>query len=153
MTIFDDLNTAMNDYPETSIDLEIINVEFPGNALNVDDEGSFDLQVTNRGPLVLSDVLFKIVGKRGTLVRGISAAQTFASENLFGRSDDIPGHNSANPYLVHGLFKVTRATTDVKDLFDVTVAEYNASLDHILIDHSDPSELPVATFSAEVVAV
>lgn len=151
MTLFDDLTVAMNNYPATSIDLEIVNVDFPG-VLTVNDEGEFDLQVTNRGPLVLSDVLFKIVGKRGTLVRGLSAVQTFAAENTLGRSDDIPGHNSSTPFLVHGLFKATRPTAgEVKDLFDVTLESWNASLDHLLNGHSDPSDLPVATYSDEVV--
>ena len=152
MTILDDLTTAMNDYPETSIDLAIVNVEFPGQVLTVGDVGEFDIQVTNRGPLVLTDALFKIVGKRGTLVKGLGAADTFESENFIGRSDDIPGHNSDNPYLVHAFFEVTRSTAgDLKDLVEVTLDAWNASLSHLLNGHSDPSDLPVATYNAEVV--
>ena len=118
----------------------------------VGDVGEFDIQVTNRGPLVLTDALFKIVGKRGTLVKGLGAADTFESENFIGRSDDIPGHNSDNPYLVHAFFEVTRSTAgDLKDLVEVTLDAWNASLSHLLNGHSDPSDLPVATYNAEVV--
>ena len=71
---------------------------------------------------MLTDALFKIVGKRGTLVKGLGAADTFESENFIGRSDDIPGHNTDNPYLVHAFFEVTRSTSgDLKDLVEVTL--------------------------------
>lgn len=152
MTLLDDLSAAMNDYPETSIELQLVNVEFPGQVLTVGDVGEFDIQITNRGPLVLSDVLFKIVGKRGTLVKGLGAADTFQPENFIGRSDDIPGHNSRDPFLVHAFFEVHRATSgQVRDLVEVTLDSWNGSLSHILNGHSDPSALPVATYADEVV--
>ena len=149
MTIFDDLSTAMDDYPSTSIDLEIINVQFPG-VLNEQDEGSFDIRITNRGPLNLTDVLFKAVGKNGTLVRGLGAASVFANSNVFGLSNmEVAAHNGVNP-LVGGKFKPTRPSSTVRDLFEVTLETWNASWDHILISHSDPSTTPVATYSSTV---
>src|SRR5215831_6909335 len=45
---FDDMTKAIEDYPTTYVDVDILDVTVPDNALNVDEYGNFKVKVTNR---------------------------------------------------------------------------------------------------------
>lgn len=50
VTFFDDYTAAMEQYVDTYVQLEIINVTFDGDKLNVLEQGQFDVRITNTGP-------------------------------------------------------------------------------------------------------
>jgi uncharacterized membrane protein len=77
MTVINDLDAALQTYPETNVQLSIEEVEFPGDALNVNEEGSFRVRITNNGSLNLTDVTLKIKGLNGGLVKGGGGAADF----------------------------------------------------------------------------
>jgi hypothetical protein len=47
MAFFDDYTIGMEQFVDTYVQLEIINVTFDGDKLNVLDEGQFDVRITN----------------------------------------------------------------------------------------------------------
>jgi hypothetical protein len=51
MGFFDDYNAAVEAYPDTSMSVEIRNVQYPGTRLNVTEEGTFEVLVRNDGQL------------------------------------------------------------------------------------------------------
>jgi hypothetical protein len=53
---FDDMTTAIETYPNGHVEIEIVDVEVPGNVLNIEEEARFRVKVTNRGPLHLKNL-------------------------------------------------------------------------------------------------
>jgi hypothetical protein len=60
MSVIDDLTAAVETYPKSNVQIQIEDPQFPGEVLNVDEEGTFKFRVTNNGPLNLTDVSVKI---------------------------------------------------------------------------------------------
>jgi hypothetical protein len=81
MTVINDLDAALQTYPETNVQLNLEEVEFPGDALNVNEEGSFRVRITNNGSLNLTDVTLK------------SRASTVGSSRAAGRQILSSGTN------------------------------------------------------------
>ena len=48
MGFFDDFTNALETYPETGVQLEIVEVSFPDSVLNVEETATFRVKVTNR---------------------------------------------------------------------------------------------------------
>lgn len=156
MTFFQELTQAVESYPEDHLELEIIDVSFPDNTVNANEEGSFKVSVTNRGPLILKDVSVKVRGLNGTQVKtGGAADTTWRSEFVTGTQqlEQVNAHNGNNPQVVEGSpmqFKAPSSAQPRTDLIAVTIEEWDASLDHALKAHSDPTDTPSGTFSARV---
>ncbi len=156
MAFFDDMNDALEIYPVDNVTIEIIDVTFTGNALNVNEEGTFRVRVNNNGPLELTDVTLKVSGQNGVKVRNNGGASPpFSSEFVSGPGQipTIPGHDGS---VLHTggpwKFKAPAGAQDSRTLIKVTLEGWNANLNHILNSHS--KELPVApkgTFAAAVI--
>jgi hypothetical protein len=148
MAFFDDMTTALETYPVANVTLEIIEVDFPGSALNARDEGTFRVRVNNNGPLELTDVTLRVSGQNGATVANNGAAAVFATEFLTSISPvqqvpTVSGHNGS--VITTGgpmKFKAPNGEQASKTLIKVTLESWNANLNHILNGHSDP--LPVA---------
>ncbi len=158
MTFFQDMTQAVESYPADHLELEIFDVSFDGNALNANEEGSFRVRVYNRGPLILKDVTVKVRGVNGALVKtGGAADQTWRSEFVTGahQLEQVNAHNGNNPQVVEGSpmqFKAPSSRQARQDLIEVTIEDWDANLDHILIAHSDPVDVPKGTYARRVVA-
>jgi hypothetical protein len=155
-SVITELNTAVATYPETNVVLEIVEVEFPYDALNVDEEGSFRVRVTNNGPLNLTDVTLKIKGLNGALVKSGGAADLeYRDEFIKGTIEKVAGDGGSE--LTTGSKMNFRAPSEPsedgesKNLIKVTLEDWNADLDRILNLHTDPLGTVKATFAAVVV--
>jgi hypothetical protein len=159
MTVINDLDAALQTYPETNVQLSIEEVEFPGDALNVNEEGSFRVRITNNGPLNLTDVTLKIKGLNGGLVKGGGAADfEFRDELITEPIEKVSGDGGSelvSPLTQSKLrFKAPSEASedgDSQNLFKVTLFNWNTNLDRILNGHTDPLDTVKATFAAEVV--
>ena len=153
---FNDFRAAMHDYPEQFVELEIVEVDFPGSVLNTSDEGSFRVLLTNNGLLDMTDVTLKIQGRAGTLVKTGGAADfDFRAELTIGMdSDTIVGQGGES--LTQGSKLQFKAPAGTKpagtQLFKATIAGWNGSLSRILNGHSHEEEVaPTGTYSNQVV--
>jgi hypothetical protein len=89
MSVIDDLTTAVETYPKSNVQIQIEDVEFPGDVLNVDEEGSFKVRVTNNGPLNLTDVTVKL--------KGLNGAQVRAGPPILGYTDESEANITTSP--------------------------------------------------------
>jgi hypothetical protein len=154
MGFFDDMTEALKTYPEADVKLEIVEVNFPDSALNATETGTFRVQVSNTGPLVLTNVTLRIKGLNGATVANNGAAAPFVSEFVTQELPTIAGHGGVEKTVGSPLkFKAPGSPQPARNLVSVTLEGWNATLDHILIGHSDPLESVKATFAAEVVAL
>ena len=150
MSVFDQMVTDLEAYPETSVVLEIVDVSLDGDVLNEDEIAFFKVRVTNNGPLDLTDVTLKVDGRNGATVRpGLGA--DFVSDFTSSALPTIRGHGGTQELSLPA-FQAPSAQPS-KTLVNVTLAAWNAKLDHILIGHSDPVDVPKGIFAAEVEAL
>ncbi|MGH9381195.1 MAG: hypothetical protein ACRD2Z_11355 [Thermoanaerobaculia bacterium] len=152
---FNDFRAAMHDYPEEFVELEIVEVEFPGDVLNTSEEGSFRVQLTNNGLLDMTDVSLKVRGLNGTLVKTGGAADfDYRDELTIGMdSETIVGQGGVS--LTQGSklrFKAPASTKPAgTQLFKATIAGWNGSLVRILNGHSHAEDVaPAGTYSDQV---
>jgi hypothetical protein len=163
MAFFDDMNTALETYPETNVVIEIVNfTPVTGTALNVDEDATFQVKVTNNGLLNLTDVKLRVKAQSNAKLKEIVAGQFPQDPPRVILVDDL----LSNPLLeVHGNggAKITETFTlkaphkatkpgKTEDLVKVTLDAWDANLDRILIDHSNALDSVNATKAAEVVA-
>lgn len=151
MGFFDDMTTALATYPETDVTIEIIDVTFPGSALNTGEIGTFHVKVTNNGPLNLDGVTLRIKGLNGALVKDAGALAQFVPEFVTGELDRITGHGGSQTTVGTFSFKAPGAAQASRNLIKASLEQWDANLDHILLAHSDPIETVKGTFAAEVV--
>ena len=148
MSVFDQMVTDLEAYPEAHVLLEIVDVSFPDDVLNEGEEGFFKVRVTNNGALDLTNVKLKVDGRNGATVKpGVGA--NFTSEFTSVELPTIDAHGGFQELSLPG-FKAPAAAQPSKTLINVTLAAWNAKLDHIFIDHSDPVDLPKGIFASEV---
>ena len=76
MAFFDEMTAALETYPVTEVLLEIVDVVFPENVLNVGEEATFKVKVTNTGPLNLTGVTLRIKGQHGATLKNPGAILT-----------------------------------------------------------------------------
>jgi hypothetical protein len=154
---FDSFTTAIETYPDDNVELEIVDVSFPGSALNEHEVGNFNVRVTNNGPVTLKDVQLKITGLNGTLVGGTgspaSLVTSFTTDK--GDLDDVvEGHSKKLPLTVIGIaplsFKAPGASA-LEELIEITLDNWYPDFEHIYTDHTTASTKVSATFSHKVV--
>ena len=149
---FQELVTAVETYPETFLQIEIIDVDFTGNALNVNETASFRVQVTNTGALHITDLTVRVQGLNGATVKNSGAAAPFVSEFVSAPLDQINAHGGVQSHLGSPFsLKAPAGAQASKNLVKVTLEDWNADQSHIFIGHSDPLESVKATFAAAVV--
>ena len=95
MGFFDDFTNALETYPETGVQLEIVAVSFPDSVLNVEETATFRVKVTNTGPLNLTDVSLRIKGLNGATVANNGAASPFVSEFVTQTIESIAAHGGS----------------------------------------------------------
>ena len=151
-TILDDIAAAINGYPSTNVELEVVDISLDGEFVNTGEEGSFRVKVTNRGPMTMKDVRLKALAKNGAKVKSGGALEQFGSEALSANTiETLGGHGGSDDNSALFNFKAPNvAKPDGTVLVEVTVEEYNLLWDHALNVHSDESSTPKVTFSTSV---
>jgi hypothetical protein len=149
MSVIDDLTTAVEAYPKSNVQIHIEDVEFPGDVLNVDEEGSFKVRVTNNGSLNLTDVTVKIKGLNGALVR-VGPPIVGFSEESEANVNDVAGDGGSVLTPAFFFQAPEKPSASPEDLFKVTLHDWNANLDRILNDHTDPVGTVNDVFTTEV---
>lgn len=151
---FQELVTAVETYPETFLQIEIIDVDFPGAALNTSETGTFAVQVTNTGALHVTNLTVKVQGVNGTLVKNSGAIAPFESEFISAAFDQVDAHGGVtrHPGSAYSFRAPARAQAS-KNLIKVTLQDWDSDPDHIFIGHSDPLESVKATFASEVIVL
>ncbi len=154
MAYFDDMNAALEAYPLTDVQLEIVDVTFPGSALNTGETGTFRVQVTNTGPLNLTGVTVRVTGQNGATVANNSILSPFVSDFITQELPTIAAHGGSQLSVGSPLkFKAPAGAQASKTLVKATLEAWDANLDHILLSHSDPMrDGPKGTYAAQVVA-
>jgi hypothetical protein len=158
VAFFDDMLVALEAYPETYVTLEIIDVvaEDEGEVVNVRDEWTFKVKLTNNGPLNLTGVTVRIDGVNGATVKAEGAAAQFASEFVWDLTPrpTINGDGGELIVPVTSLpfhFKAPATPQDEKTLVKATLEHWDGDLSRIMINHSDPHrQVPKGTYSAAV---
>jgi hypothetical protein len=155
---FEDLVAAVEAYPQSFIKIEIIDVEFPDDVLNVDEIGSFKVKVTNTGALNIDNVTLKVKGAHGALVNSGGAVPsgqvpTFVTDFVTDEFDRITGHGGTQtlPATFPFKFQAPHNAHSLEDLIEVTLDGWNGNDDHPYLVHSKGDELVKATFAAKVV--
>ena len=153
MPFFDDMTDALAIYPETSVKLEIVEVDFVDEALNTLETATFRVQVSNSGPLELTNVTLRIKGLNGATVANNGAAAPFVSEFVTQELPTIAGHEGVEKTVGSPLkLKAPSPAQPSRNLVSATLEGWNANLNHILNSHSDPLATVKTTFATEVVA-
>jgi hypothetical protein len=152
MGVIEDLDAQIATYPETYVLLDIVEVDSPGEAINVDEEGSFRVQVTNNGPVNLTDVTVKVKGLNGVLVKTGGAPDLEYRDEFEIGIPDILGDGGSQVTEGSKLgFKAPSQPLDSQPLFKATLQLWNGNLDRILNAHTRPLDTVKATYEDEVV--
>jgi hypothetical protein len=150
MSVFDDMVTAMKDYPAANVKIEIVDFTLVDGSgvLNINEDATFNVLITNSGPLGLTGVtvLVKPTPKHGArLISGFDLNPGGEPRPIFTdeiETDPLPtigGHGGsvrAGPFTMRAPSKAT----DPKSVALVTASlqQWNGDLAHILVDHSNP---------------
>jgi hypothetical protein len=139
--------------------LEILGIDGVGQVVDVDDEGTFEVKLTNNGPLNVTGVTVRIDGLNGAEVKDNNILAEYKSDfvwdNQGGERPTINGHGgelivpmSVGPF---GFKAPARPSRDEKVLVKATLEDWNGDISHIMINHSDPHpDVPEGTYSAKV---
>jgi hypothetical protein len=139
-------------YPVTYVDLEIVDVDTPGDVLNVGEQAKFRVKVTNRGPLNLTGVTLRVRGQNGATVWSGSAAAPFVEEFITQELPRIAAHGGSQ--LTVGSMIVLQAPGEpqaLKTLVTATLEAWDGDMNHIMLAHSKPLDVPEGTYAAKVV--
>lgn len=95
----------------------------------------------------------KISGRHGAEVANNGAIAPFVSSFVTQELPNIAAHGGSELTVGSPLkFLAPDAAQDSKTLIKVIVEDWDANLNHILLAHSDPVDVPKETYSAEVIA-
>ena len=159
MAFFDDMMVALEAYPETYVTLEILGVDGVGDEVDVNDEGTFEVKLTNNGPLNLTGVTVRIDGKNGAQVKDNNLLAEFKSDFVWNNQGrELPTINGDGGELIIPIgvgpfeFKApAESSRDEKVLVKATLQAWDGDLSRIMIDHSNPHrDVPEGTYSAKV---
>ncbi len=157
MSYFQDFVDAVEAYPGDYLTIQIVDVNIPGTALNAAEVGTFKVQVSNSGPLHVTDVKFRVTGLHGSQVHDSGAATPWTTEFVTaGSIDKVFAHQGQNFAVLGGSalqFKAPSAAHPSQSLVKVALEDWNCNLLHPLDDHSDPNAAVKATYATEVFPV
>ncbi len=168
MGFFNDMAAAIEDYPVTDMTVQLVNVASTGTVVNINDEGTFSVKVTNNGGLNVRGLKLRVDGQNGAKVMDptivinkvpVAAAVVVGDPiptNAYGDSfttgelAELDAHTSKT----FGTYKwkaPPSVSTAAETLLKVTIAAWDANLDHLLTDHSNGSRTdPKDTYSSTV---
>ncbi len=155
--VLTDLVDAFETYPREYLDVKIVEVDPPGgsSAINVGEEVTFRLRVTNSGPLEVTELELLVEGLNETMVRDQGAAAQFVTSFTHANQafEVVPAHSGDAPIVSTGspfTFKPTHRWQTPHDLVRASVHAWQGSLGHIERSHSREDALAEDTYTDEV---
>lgn len=151
-TILEDLEQAIESYPRTHMTVDIYDVNDPGGSWNVGQNGTYKVRVRNDGPLDVDGLTLLMEGKNLSKVgeHGWTGGQSSMQTPVFPR---VPAHMADDTWIEiedHFHLWVHQELPPNSELLKVSVLDWNTSLDHLTIAHSDPAPAADDVYSAEV---
>lgn len=150
MTLIDDLRTAIDDYPKDDVEISITDFRLRsghGRRINPNEECLFRVKVWNKGHLDMTNLHIDVEGKEGCLV---SQTDFLGKPMNFSTSIDLPviNLNAHQSWYSRWLYLQAGKVTDGSVvLLEAHLGGWDASLHHLLIDHSLYSDDLKATVS------
>jgi hypothetical protein len=136
MGLLSDLVKAVEDYPHEYLTFEIVDVDpAVGDTINEDEDVSFDIHVSNSGPLDVQRLELKVEGLNGTQVKqnGAAAQWTSSFTTPAGYLADVLAHSADEPPVAYNNAHFMRSTptSGAKDLVRVSVFNWDSDSEHI----------------------
>jgi hypothetical protein len=143
--VLEDLVQAVEDYPHSYLTIEVVDViPKKGTSINVNEQVAFRIQVTNSGPLDVTDLVLSVTPGENLVGQPIGSVQNQGSTDPFvstGFDTDpilfpsLPGHKSNVPLVSGGKpfhFKIDKEVNSTNQaLVIVSVKDWKTSFDHI----------------------
>ena len=149
MTIFDDLVAEVNAYAENHVQLDLIDIDLDGSAVNEGETVSFSVRVTNNGPLELTGVSLKLAGRNGATVR-LAFFHVFSQSVVLVPQAERIGANGGTEVFSRFSLLANDTTQGPATLVAVTLESYTLDPAPLYASQGDPGDVPKATFTAEV---
>jgi hypothetical protein len=151
MGLIAQLTEEIKNYPVTEVKVEIFDVTFPGGVLNVSEQGTFKVKVTNNGGLDLTDVTIRVQGQNGVVVANNGAAAPFVAEFISQVFPQIDAHGGSQISIGSFKFRAPANAQSSRVLLAASLEAWNTNFNHPLIDHTRPLAEAKGTFTAPVV--
>lgn len=147
--VLSNLFQAIRNYPENNLELSIENVNGPGDVVNVGEYWSFYIQATNKGQLDMVNLRLHVEAGKGISV-GPAPLSTVLKSSYITPSTRLDAHSSRRVAVV--FFRAgASAKGDKSEIASVHVSSWDASLHHLLYDHSVHSDIPTEILSRKVI--
>ena len=143
MSIIDDLLIDVNNYPTDNVQLDLTVSGF-GAHISQGETGTFTVRVTNDGHLDMNNLRLHVQASNFTAVGRIpfSMTNSFISE---ARDVKAGSARTFGTYFLRALTATGDQGTDNEELVATHISSYDASLHHILNDHSHHASQPEDT--------
>ena len=149
MSTIDDLLTAINGYPNEHVELRVINFKEPGTHINVGEICTFNVRVENNSVLDMKSLKLHV---RGTRYASVGRFPYFFVESFISEGRTVDAHASVTfgPFWMRAGGATPDGGTSNEDLFSVHISLYDASLHHILYDHSHHAAAPEFNYNRHI---
>ncbi len=134
MALIDDLKTVFDDYATNHCATQIVNFTLSSGAgalLNVGDTFTFKIQVTNQSHLDMKNVKVKAIG---STYADVALLLGFWSGSAVTPAFNLDAHQTYTTGVFMG--KAKAVTGGAKDIVTARIDAWDASLDHLLKDHT-----------------
>ncbi len=154
MGMFDDLLTAINQYPSEDVTISVTDFEEPGTHINVGETCRFRVRVQNNGQLDMRDVRLHIEGSEFasvTVTNFLGTPLGFSSSVVSG-GRNIDAHSSATfgDFHIRADAATPNAGTADRDLFTIHIRSFDAGLEHIFRDHRHHAGSPEVAYNRHI---
>ncbi len=151
MGIIEDLAKAIDNYPSANVEITVTDFKEPGTHINKGEKSHFKVRVRNKGMLDMKNVRLHL---RGTAYATVSVTHSFfGSPSNFRNSVISSGRNiNAHSSSTFGEYhmRAEKVTTENRTLFTAHISSFDASLDHILRDHSHHAGSPQVSYKRHI---
>ncbi len=143
MSIIDDLVTDVNNYPVDNVELDLAISGF-GTHISQGELGTFTVSVRNTGHLDMNNLKLHV---RASSFTSVGFVPWSMSDFFLSGSKDVKAHSTRNfgAFFLRANSPTGDQGTDNEELLSVHISSYDASLHHILNDHSHHASQPEDT--------
>jgi len=136
MTFFNDFRAAIDSYDSDSVDVKIQAFQLygAGSKLDTGEWFRFQIAVFNQGHIDMRNITVRIYGSNYAKVSLVYGGVSNSVDLKFSKLD--AHHSAQSGAWIYG--KATQSTGGTaKDVVSARIAYWDASLDHLLLDHSN----------------
>jgi hypothetical protein len=139
MTVLDDIAIALDAYATDEVSLSFINVNPPGNVINVNEVVPFQVRIENNGHVNMTGVSLHVHGENGALVATAQAGPFNSVITVSGLT--VNGGGSRDTGTLY--FKAPSATKPAgTDLLSTHVEDWFGNFDHYFTNHTNNGTTP-----------